>query len=69
MKSDFDLIIHQLPECNEAKLFFVGDLHVGAIECNIKAWEDFCRMVLAEKNAYLCILGGLREKRFIKTVW
>ena len=59
MKSDFDLIIHQLPECNEAKLFFVGDLHVGAIECNIKAWEDFCRMVLAEEHAYLCILGDL----------
>ena len=38
MKSDFDLIVHRLPECKEAKVYFIGDLHVGAIEANVKGW-------------------------------
>ena len=59
MKSDFDLIIHRLPECKEAKLYFIGDLHVGAIEANVKGWEDFCQKILQEKNAYICIIGDM----------
>ena len=61
MRSDFDLIVHQLPAAPEYKLYFVGDLHVGAIECNRKAWEDFCQKVLSDKNAMLCILGDLLD--------
>ena len=61
MRSDFDLIVHQLPAAPEYKLYFVGDLHVGAIECNRKAWEDFCQKVLSDKNARLCILGDLLD--------
>ena len=59
MKSDFDLIIHRLPECKEAKLCFVGDLHVESIGCNRAAWDDFCGNVLSDKFAYLCILGDM----------
>ena len=59
MKSDFDLIIHRLPERKEAKLYFVGDLHAGAVEANIKGWESFVQRVLNEKNSYLCILGDM----------
>jgi predicted phosphodiesterase len=59
MKSDFDLIVHKLPECKEAKLFFVGDLHVGAIEANIKGWESFVERILNDPNSYICILGDL----------
>ena len=36
MKTDFDLIVHRLPECKEARLYVIGDLHVGAIESNTK---------------------------------
>ena len=59
MKSDFDLIIHSLPAAPEVKLFFVGDLHIGAIEANHRAWEYFCDNVLADPAAYLCILGDM----------
>lgn len=59
MKSDFDLIIHRLPECKEAKLYFVGDLHAGAVEANIKGWEAFVQKILQEKNAYICLMGDL----------
>lgn len=59
MRSDFDLIVHRLPAAPEVKLYFIGDLHVGAIEANIKGWEDFCQMVLSDQNAYICILGDL----------
>lgn len=59
MKSDFELIVHRLPECKEAKLYFIGDLHVGAIECNLKGWEAFCQRILTEKNSYICILGDM----------
>lgn len=59
MRSDFDLIVHHLPECKEAKLYCIGDLHIGAIESNVKGWEQFCQLVLAEENSYLCLLGDL----------
>lgn len=61
MKSDFDLIVHRLPERKEIKLFFVGDLHVGSIECNLKAWEQFCGMVLEDTSCYLAILGDMMD--------
>ena len=59
MKSDFDLIVHRLPECKEEKVYFIGDLHVGAIEANVKGWEDFCQKILQDKNAYICIIGDM----------
>ena len=59
MKSDFDLIIHRLPECKEARLYVIGDLHVGAIESNIKGWEQFVQKILQDKNAYIVILGDM----------
>ena len=59
MKSDFDLIVHRLPECKEARLYVIGDLHVGAIEANIKGWEQFVQKILQDKNAYIVILGDM----------
>ena len=59
MKNDFELIVHKLPECKEAKLYFIGDLHAGAIESNLKGWESFCQRILEEKNSYLFLLGDL----------
>lgn len=61
MRSDFDLIVHKLPSAPELKLYAVGDLHVGAIESNRKAWERFCQLVLCDKSAYLLILGDLMD--------
>ena len=59
MLSDFELIVHRLPECKEAKVYCIGDLHVGAIESNVKGWEQFTQMVLTEDNSYICLLGDL----------
>lgn len=61
MKSDFDLIVHHLPERKEIKLFFVADLHVGSIECNLKEWEQFCQLVLSDPTCYLAILGDMMD--------
>lgn len=59
MKSDFELIVHRLPAAPQIKLYFIADLHSGAIQANLKAFEQFVQMVLADKNAYVCILGDL----------
>ena len=59
MKTDFDLIVHRLPECKEARVYVIGDLHVGAIEANIKGWEQFVQKILQDKNAYIVILGDM----------
>lgn len=59
MRSDFDLIVHQLPACPEATVYFVGDLHVGAIEANIDGWERFKDSILKQDNTYLCLIGDL----------
>ena len=59
MKTDFDLIVHRLPECKEARVYVIGDLHVGAIEANIKGWEQFVQNILQDKNAYIVILGDM----------
>ena len=59
MKTDFDLIVHRLPECKEARVYVIGDLHVGAIEANIKGWEQFTQRILQDKNAYIVILGDM----------
>lgn len=66
MKTDFDLIVHRLPECREARLYVIGDLHVGAIEANIKGWEQFVQKILQDKNAYIVILGDMMNNA-IKT--
>ena len=66
MKTDFDLIVHRLPECKEARLYVIGDLHVGAIEANIKGWEQFVQKILQDKNAYIVILGDMMNNS-IKT--
>lgn len=31
MKNDFELIFHRLPECKEARLYVIGDLHGGVM--------------------------------------
>lgn len=59
MRSDFELIVHHLPECKEAKIYCIGDIHVGAIESNVKGWERFVDMVLSDKDSYICLLGDL----------
>ena len=59
MRSDFDLIVHNLPRCQEARLYFIGDLHAGAIEANLRGWEGFCNRILQEPNSYLCLMGDL----------
>ena len=61
MRNDFDLIVHRLPECKEARLYVIGDLHVGAIESNIKGWEQFTQKILQDKNAYIVILGDMAQ--------
>lgn len=57
MRKDFDLIIHNLPEKEDAKIYFIADVHLGSYEHLSSKWQNFCEKVLQEPNAYL-ILGG-----------
>lgn len=68
MLSDFDLIVHRLPKCDEARLYIIGDLHVGAIEANLKGWEAFKNRILEDEHAYICILGDLMNNALKSSV-
>lgn len=57
VKSDYELIVRQLPGAGAYKIYAIADLHAGALEHNRQEWERFTRRILAEPNSYL-ILGG-----------
>lgn len=68
MRSDFDLIVHYLPAFPEVKVYPIADLHVGAIESNVRGWENFCQRILDEENSYLLILGDMMNNAIKSSV-
>jgi UDP-2,3-diacylglucosamine pyrophosphatase LpxH len=57
MKKDTDLIIHHFE--HEIKVTPIADIHFGAINCNEKAWDNFCQNVLSDPYWYLMLDGDL----------
>lgn len=59
IKNDFEMIIKNVDTNKDVKVYAVGDLHVGAIQSNLKGWEEFNRRILDDPNAYVIFLGDL----------
>ncbi len=58
MRSDFDLIIHEIHD-KETKIYPVADVHFGALEHDTQAWAKFCSKVGSESNSYIILAGDL----------
>jgi predicted phosphodiesterase len=58
MRSDFDLIVHEICD-KEIKIYPVADVHFGALEHDIQAWEKFCSKVAGEPDSYIILAGDL----------
>lgn len=58
MRSDFDLIVHEIYE-KEIKIYPIADVHYGALEHAEQAWVKFCEKVASEPNSYIILAGDL----------
>lgn len=58
MIGDFVPVIHTL-KGRTVKLWAVGDVHIGAAECDLGGFEKFLRSVESDPDSYICILGDL----------
>lgn len=59
MKSDFELIVKELPSAPIHTIYAIADVHLGALEHNQREWTAFCRKVEAEENSYIFLGGDL----------
>jgi predicted phosphodiesterase len=59
IKDDFDIITKKIVTKDDVKVYPVGDLHVGAIQANLKGWERFNQIILDDPNAYVIFLGDM----------
>ena len=58
MRSDFDLIVHEICD-KEIKIYPIADVHFGALEHDTHAWVKFCTKVANEPNSYIILAGDL----------
>lgn len=57
MLDDYTMIVHQFDD--EINVVPIADVHLGAIEHNTNAWEDFLIKVKDEPNTYFILVGDL----------
>lgn len=57
MLSDMDMITHSFP--GDIHVIPVADVHLGALECAVSAWEAFLRRVQESANTYIILAGDL----------
>lgn len=57
MKTDFDPIVWAFER--PIKIVPVGDVHLGAIEHDVQAWDAFIKRVKDDKDLYVILLGDL----------
>lgn len=53
---DLSLIVHNFP--SEIAIYPISDVHLGALEHNAQAWDEFMRK-LYDDNAYVILAGDL----------
>lgn len=56
---DFEPIIYDFPDNRNITIYPISDLHIGAPECDIKAWNDFKKKLLNEPNSYITVAGDM----------
>lgn len=59
MKSDFEMIVKELPNAPSYTVYAISDVHLGALEHNQREWINFCRRVEEEENSYVFLGGDL----------
>lgn len=59
MRDKFDMIVKTFPNREDLTIIPISDVHLGAEECNVKAWEKFCKELLQKPNTYIVILGDM----------
>ena len=71
MKSDFDLIVHEICD-KEIKVYPIADVHFGALEHDTQAWVKFCARVASEPNSYIILAGDLinnNTRSSVGSIW
>lgn len=58
MLDDFTAIVHHL-DGRTIKVWAVGDVHIGAKECDLDGFKSFLRRVSGDPDSYIVILGDL----------
>lgn len=59
MRSDFDMIVQTFPKREDITIIPVSDVHIGAQECNMSAWQSFCKSLVDVPNTYIVIVGDI----------
>lgn len=57
MKGDFDVISWKFDK--PIKIYPIADVHLGSINHNKKAWEEFIKSAAEDENAYFVLNGDL----------
>ena len=58
MMDDFAPIIHRL-DGRPIKVWAVGDVHIGAKECDLAGFEKFLKRIESEPDSYIVIVGDV----------
>lgn len=58
MLDDFSVINFEV-KGKSAKVYGVGDLHIGEEGCQVEAFEEFIENVRKDKSAYIAIIGDM----------
>lgn len=66
MLDDYRMIVHQFDE--EITVIPIADVHLGAIEHNTSAWEDFLLKVKDEPSVYFVLVGDLIQNNVRSSV-
>ena len=66
MLDDYKMMVHQFDD--EIDIIPIADVHLGAIEHNVDAWENFLLKVKEEPNTYFVLVGDLIQNNVKSSV-
>lgn len=58
VSSDFAVIVHRLPG-RSIKVYAIGDVHIGAAECDLDGFERFLKQIEREPDSYIVLVGDI----------
>lgn len=58
VSSDFAVIVHRLPG-RSIKVYAIGDVHIGAAECDIEGFTSFIKQIEREPDSYIVLVGDI----------
>lgn len=66
MLNDYRMIVHKFDD--EIDIIPIADVHLGAIEHNVDAWENFLLKIKNEPNTYFVLVGDLIQNNVKSSV-